>query len=378
MSKNIDVDVLVIGAGIAGASIAAALSSERRVAVIDREAQAGYHSTGRSAASFLENYGSAAVRALARASRSFFVEPDEGFSEYPLAKARPTLMIARSDQNDALDAYLLADDVAANVLEIDGKEARKLVPILNPESCHRATFEESCMDLDVNQLLQAYLRQARQRGAQLFYKAQAVRIERAGQDWRVDIDGASIRAGIVVNAAGAWADEVADLVGLPAIGLSPLRRSACTVPAPGGMNIDEWPLTINIDEEFYFKPDAGTLLLSSADATLSAPCDAAPEEIDIAMAIARVEEATSLTVSRPISRWAGLRTFTPDKTPAIGFDANIPSFFWLAGQGGYGVLTAPAAAAVAASLILGRPLPDRYAIAADYVDCLSPGRFSLS
>lgn len=376
MAKTVQADVLIIGGGIAGISLASALSGYCRVVVVDMEGHAGYHATGRSAASYFESYGNAAVRALTRASKSFFIRPPDGFTEQPLARMRPTMVIARDDQCATMDAYLADDDVAANVSEISTQAAQRFVPILQPESCRRATLEQSCMDLDVNQLLQSFLRKAKGSGASLMLKEEVQRIERHCGDWLVSTRSMTWQASIVVNAAGAWADEVAVRAGVRPIGIRPLRRSACIVPSPANHVIDDWPLTMNVAEEFYFKPDAGALLLSSADEEPSAPCDAAPEEMEIATAIDRVQQATALTVSRVISRWAGLRSFTSDKTPAIGFADDAENFFWLAGQGGYGVQSSPAASELAASLILDKPLPEWLARAGVIPGVVSPSRFA--
>ena len=369
-------DVVVVGGGIAGASAAACLAEHLRVVVLEREAQPGYHATGRSAALFSEIYGGPAVRALSRASRAFFRAPPAGFAESPLATDRGSLFVAREDQTAELDAFVAQPDVARMVRRVSPDEARTLVPILRPGYVAAAAYEREAADLDVHGLHHGYLRLLRARGGEVRTNADVVAIERAGELLRVRTVDAAFEAPVVVNAAGAWADEIAIMAGAAPLGLSPRRRTALTVDAPDGYALAAAPMTIDIDETFYFKPDAGRLLLSPADETTTPPCDAKPDDLDVATAVDRVEKATILEVRRIASKWAGLRTFAPDRAPVVGFDASVPGFFWLAGQGGYGIQTAPAIARLVAALVRRQPVPGDVADAGLRLAEVSPARFA--
>jgi D-arginine dehydrogenase len=364
-------DVVVIGAGIAGASVAAELARTHRVAIVEREALPGYHSTGRSAALFSEIYGNSVVRALSRASRSFFYSPPAGFSETPLVKPRGALYIARADQTARLEQFAANPDVHASISRITPGEARRACPILRPEYVHAALLEADAADVDVDALHQGYLRAFRAAGGTLITDTEVQRLSHAFGAWCIGTPDAAYSARVVVNAAGAWADTIAATAGGTLLGIQPCRRTAVLVEPPAGVSPDTWPMVIDVEETFYIKPDAGLLLISPADETPVAPCDVQPEELDVAIAIDRVEQATTLKVSRIRKRWAGLRSFAPDRSPVIGFDTALPHFFWLAGQGGYGIQTAPAAARLAAALLRGDSIP---ANGMD-VSQLSPRRF---
>lgn len=370
-------DVVVIGAGIAGASLAALLARQCRVAVLERESHAGYHATGRSAALFSTIYGNAAVRALSRASRGFLFAPPAGFSDAPLVQPRGTLYIARADQLQALQAYAALPDVATAVRALAADEALRLSPLLRPGYAQAALLEADAVDIDVHALHQGYLRRLRQAGGVLHLACAVSALTRQQDDWSISAGGREFRAGVVVNAAGAWADATAVLAGTVPAGVQPLRRTALLVDAPAQIDTAAAPLTIDIDEQFYFKPDAGRVLLSPADETPSVPCDAVPEDWDVAVAVDRIEQATQLDVRRLVRSWAGLRSFAPDRTPVVGFDRNAAGFFWLAGQGGYGLQTAPALAALAAAQILGQPVPDDLLAAGVDATALDPQRPAL-
>ena len=350
-------DVIVIGAGMAGASVAAELAPHCRVIVIEAEDQPGRHSTGRSAAMFFESYGNETVRALTRASRAFLEHPPDGFASFPLLRPRAALIVAETAQLARLHALTAAPDSAPTLRLVDADFACSRCPILRRERLAAAVLDESGHDMDVAAIHQGYLRGARRAGASLVLDARDLRIER-GADWRLHTRAGEFHAPVVVNAAGAWADVVAALAGVRTVGLQPKRRSVAMLPAPIGMTIDDWPMVIGVDEDFYFKPDAGQLLLSPANADPSPPCDAAPDELDIAIAVDRFERATTLPVTRVLRRWAGLRSFVADHSPVTGFAGEADGFFWLAGQGGYGIQMAPALARVAAAQILRRPIPD--------------------
>ena len=351
-------DYLVAGSGIAGASIACELAASASVLVIEREESHGYHATGRSAAMFIESYGNAWVRRLTGASRGFFDAPPDGFCSHPLLKRRGCLTVALRDQRSALDA--VAADIGATgseMREISGEEARAVVPILRPDLV-AAIFEPDSCDIDTHSLHAGYLRLARARGAELQLNAGVERIERRPAGWRVTLTGGdTAEARVIVNAAGAWADQVAELAGASPLGLAPRRRTVILIDPPAGLAIETWPTVIDVDEQFYFKPGSGRLLASPADETPSAPGDAAPEELDIAVCVDRLQTATTLSISHVRRSWAGLRTFAPDRTPVFGYDPDSAGFFWFAGQGGYGMQTAPAAARLAAALALEREIP---------------------
>ncbi len=368
-------DIAIIGAGIAGAAAAYFISSRAKVIVLEQESQPGYHSTGRSAALFTETYGIASTRAMTAASRSFLQSPPAGFAEQPLLKPRGVVMIGAAGDREDMDAQVRAFQVhAPRVRSITPEEAVSLVPVLKRDNVACALIEPDAMDIDTHALHSSYLRGARANGAEIRTNARVERMERRDAAWRLETAAGVVEAATVLNAAGAWGDEVAALAGLPPLGLVPKRRTAMTIDVPPEIAIDAWPMVVDFRETFYFKPDAGRLLLSPADETPSAPCDAQPEEFDIALAVDRFETATTLSVKRIVSRWAGLRVFAPDKALVAGFDPAAENFFWLAGQGGYGIQTSAAMARIAAGLILDRAIPPDIAAFGLTPQALSPGR----
>ena len=352
--------MLIIGAGIAGASLAWRLArAGRPVVLIEREPQPGMHSTGRSAAMFMESYGPPGVRALTRASRDFYLHPPAGFAEAPLLSPRHALFVATAGQQAAL-ARMQADLAASGttMVLLNSELLAQAAPALKPDLFQNALLDEQGYDMDVHALLQGFLRGARQAGARLLTGVWPLRAAHDGQRWRVALsDGNELVAHTVVNAAGAWADELAALFGAAPIGLQPRRRSAFTFRAPEGVDIGGWPMVADVDEAWYFKPDAGQLLGSPANADPVPPHDVQPEEFDIALGIHLIQEATNLRIERPTATWAGLRSFVADGDLVIGFDDACPGFFWLAAQGGYGIQSAAGASLLAASLIAGQPLP---------------------
>jgi len=355
-----DDSVLIICAGIAGASLAWRLArAGRPVVLIEREPQPGMHSTGRSAAMFMESYGPPGVRALTRASRDFYQHPPAGFAEAPLLSPRHALFVATAGQQAALgrmQADLAASGTTMTLL--NSELLAQAAPALKPDLFQNALLDEQGYDMDVHALLQGFLRGARQAGARLLTGVQPLRAAHDGQRWRVALsDGTDLLASTVVNAAGAWADELAALFGAAPIGLQPCRRSAFTFRAPEGADIGGWPMVADVDEAWYFKPDAGQLLGSPANADPVPPHDVQPEEFDIALGIHLIQEATTLHIERPTATWAGLRSFVADGDLVIGLDDACPGFFWLAAQGGYGIQSAAGASLLAASLIAGQPLP---------------------
>lgn len=344
-------DILVIGGGIAGASIAAHLSENSDVHVLEMEDQPGYHSTGRSAALFSETYGNATIRALSRESRSFLFAPPLDFCSVPLVRPRSVLIIAQSMQRAAFDAFVRQE--AATV--ISPREAYLLCPALRTEKLIGGVVDRTTADIEVHELHHGYLRMLKRRGGSLTTDAKVTGIIREPEGWVVHTVRGSYRAEIVVNAAGAWAGELGRMAGGQNIGLQPRKRTAALIEVAQHVDADEWPMILDVEEQFYLKPDAGLLLLSPADETLVSPSDAQADEMDLAVAIDRLQQATTLEVRRVRSKWAGLRSFVPDRSPVVGFDRKQPGLFWMAALGGYGLQTAPALSALAARLVLHQP-----------------------
>lgn len=368
-------DVLIVGAGIAGASAAFELAAFASVIVLERESRCGYHSTGRSAASFTENYGNETVRRLAMASRAFLESPPNGFCEQVLLKKRGTLTIGRADQRDELARKLdIARALVPSIEPLEAAAAISRVPVLRREYVAGAFLEPGACELDVDALHQGYLRGARRRGARIALDAGVESIERVRGLWSVRTNAGSFRASLLVNAAGAWADELARLAGVAPVGLTPRKRTAFHVPAPPGVQVRGWPMVDDVGDEFYFKPDAGQLFVSPADASPSAPADVYPDDLDVATGVERLERATTLEVGRVARAWAGLRTFAADSTPVVGPDRTVDGFHWLAGQGGYGIKTSPALSRACAALIRGGRLPDDLLDRGIRAEVLSPDR----
>jgi D-arginine dehydrogenase len=373
-------DVLIIGAGMAGASAAYFLAAQRRVILLERETQPGYHATGRSAAMYSETYGNATVRAITSASRPFYFDPPPGFSDYPLIAARGSLIVgAAADEASLRAVWQDMRQLVPNVQWWTQAAILQRVPVLRPEMAHCGVFEPDAMDMDVHAIHQGFLRGAKAAGAQLVCGAGVQRIQReTGGGWRVDTAAGRFTAPIVVNAAGAWCDELARMAGVAPVGLVPKRRTAFTSEAPAGCDISAWPLVIDALESFYFKPDAGVLLLSPANEDPVTPQDVQPEELDIAIAVDRIEAATTLRIRQVRRKWAGLRSFVADKTPVVGFAPDVPGFFWLAGQGGYGIQTAPAMGRLTAALVQGLPVPTDLVELGVQSEAMSAGRFRTS
>lgn len=347
-------DYVVIGGGIAGASFAARVAEQASVLVLEQEIAPGYHATGRSAALLTSLIGDPIIGSITRASRAFLDQAPAGFSALPLLQSRGVLHIASTTSPTIEALFAQSPDLEA----ISPEDALDRVPVLRPESARHAYFEAGACDIDVDALYRGYIRQAQASGAQFINKAEVQQLEPCSGGWRIRSGAGEFLAAIVVNAAGAWADEVAKLAGAQTCGLRPLRRTAILIDPPDGVDIAAWPAVIEMNEAYYFKPDAGCLLVSPADESPSLPCDAQPEEWDIAVAADRMETATKIVIKRVVRSWAGLRSFAPDRLPVVGFDPDVDRFFWLAGQGGYGVQTSPALSAFAAALALGQPLGD--------------------
>jgi D-arginine dehydrogenase len=364
-------DILVIGGGIAGLSAAAALSRHARVTVLEAEDQVGFHSSGRSATMVHYALGDRLVRALTLASRAFFDDPPEGFSDVPLGHRVPVLVHARDDEREALDRLDAEISLFAELERLDAAGVHALCPLLKDDARH-GIADLGAMRLDPHALLQGNLRQLKRAGGELHTGARVAAIARDGGNWTVTSEkGERFSAPILVNAAGSWADQVAILAGAAPLGLEPKRRTIITFDAPAGADLDHLPFTKTIGDELYFAAESGRLFASPMDEVPSDPCDAQPDEYEVALAAYRMEERTTVQVRQIHSKWAGLRTFTPDKHPAVGFAPDSEGFFWLAGQGGFGLQTSPAVAAIVESLIAGTewPAPD---VAREE---LFPGRF---
>jgi D-arginine dehydrogenase len=370
-------DFIVIGAGIAGASVAYELSRAARVCVIEGEGRPGMHATGRSAALFAPSYGGREIRALTRASRAFFDAPPSGFSAHALLKHRGCLYIARADQRERLRQMVAAIHASGgHVAHVSASEARARVPLLRPDYLAAAAFDSDATDIDVNALHEGFLRAARLSGSRIITGVWAREIHREQGVWALDLAGERLSAPVLINSAGAWADEVASACGARPVGLKPLRRTALVVDPPSDVDVSGWPAVIDADEQFYFKPEAGKLLLSPADETPDRPGDAHPQDLDVAVGVDRVEAALAIEVRRVAHSWAGLRTFSADRVPVLGFDPEVPGFFWCAGQGGYGIQSSPAMARAAAALVRNEPLPPDVAAEGLAAADLSPARFA--
>ena len=370
-------DLIILGAGMAGASLAAELAPHRKVLVLEMEDQPGRHATGRSAAMFFESYGNPTVRALTRASRAFLEHPPAGFADAALMTPRAALIVANAEGLGRLEAMINGADAAPSMRQISAAEALQRVPILRPDWLAGAVLDESGCDMEVAAIHQGYLRVARRAGARMVLGAAEVQLERKAGQWCVRGRAGEFSAPVLVNATGAWADAVARQAGIPTVGLQPKRRTAITIAAPTGHDSRGWPMTIDVDESVYFKPDAGQMLLSPANEDAMEPCDVAPEELDIAIAVDRFETLTTETVKRISHRWAGLRSFVADKSPVAGFDPRAEGFFWLAGQGGYGIQMAPALARAAAALVMGRAWPADIAAQGVAPEDIAPDRRAL-
>ena len=367
-------DYLVIGGGIAGASVGYWLAQRGRVILLERESQPGYHATGRSAAQYIASYGTPQVQALTRASRDFFERPPPYFCEAPILTPRDTLLIGAPGQEHQLDAaWHNVQAAGLGGRRLDAHAACAIVPALRREAVCGGVLLSDAFDMDVSTLHQGYLNGMKRHGGQIVTNAEVTSLRYANEIWQVVADGITYRAPVVINAAGAWCDIVAAMAGVPPIDIIPRRRSAFTFKAPEGMLVHDWPMVMTVDETCYFKPDAGMLLGSPANADETKPQDLQPEEFDIAMGMHQIETLTTLSV-RPAHTWAGLRSFVADGDLVGGFDPEAVGFFWLAAQGGYGIQTSAAMGEACAALAAGEPLPKRIAEFGLTASMLSPAR----
>ncbi len=340
-------DVVVIGAGIAGASVSAALASHRRVLLLEREERPGMHSTGRSAAMFHLTYGGPRVQPLSAASLKLFNELDPEFWPNPVLSPRGMIMIAGDAGEEALVKHI--EDSSGALQPITPDEAKRRFPLLRGEALLAAAFDEAGQDIDVDALHQGYLRRFASLGGTLSCKAAPAAIARTGTNWSLEIGGHRVETPLIINASGAWGDQIAQAAGIEPIGLQPKLRTAALIDAPEGSN--GWPMLIDSLETFYVKPDAGRFILSPADETNVEPHDAASDDYALAEGAERMAGFIEWEVRRKPVAWAGLRTFSPDRVPVIGFDPANEGFFWLTGQGGFGVQSAPGTAALAAHIL---------------------------
>jgi D-arginine dehydrogenase len=346
-------DCIIVGAGIAGASLGAYLAAEKTVLILDMEERPGYHTTGRSAARYEPHYGPSAFVAFSKASGSFYRDPPQGFTDVPLLSERPCLVIAPDVQQETATQFLSADD---SVTELGEPEALSLMPILRKGIAKRFYLDTQSGDLDVDLVHRGYLRMFKSRGGESVMNAEVIGLKRVQGQWQIKTKAGDFSCETVVNAAGAWGDVLAERAGLRTLGLIPKRRSIGVAPVDRS-DLMNWPMLTDVGETFYVKPQSGKLLVSSADATPVDPHDAYADDEAIATGIDRLMQATTLEINRIEHSWGGLRTFTPDKNPAIGFDPSTEGFFWLVGQGGYGIQSAPAVSEVAAAMVLGKPVP---------------------
>ncbi|MEO4049074.1 FAD-binding oxidoreductase [Pseudomonas sp. CAU 1711] len=368
-------DYLIIGAGIAGTSTGYFLAPHGKTLLLEREAQPGYHSTGRSAALYTLAYGTPQVRALTAASRAFFDNPPAGFNAHSLLGPRGELVVDFSgNPSELLRQYESGRASVPEMRLLSADEACALVPVLRRDRVHGAMFDPSAVDIDTDALHQGFLRGIRQHGGEIHCGQEATAIRRVAGLWQVECGAQRYQAPVLIDAAGAWCDEIAALAGVAPIGLTPRRRAAFTFLPPEGVDSHAWPCVVDLDEAFYFKPDAGQLLGSPANADPVAPHDVQPEELDIAMGIYQIEEHTTLSIRRPQHTWAGLRSFVADGGLVGGYARDAEGFFWVAAQGGYGIQTSAAMGEACAALIRGLPLPAPIAAFGLSEAMLSPSR----
>ena len=374
-----EVDFAIVGAGIAGVSAAYHLAPKARVVILEREHVPAYHTTGRSAALHSETYGSAEIRAITVASGRFYRKPPTGFADHALLTPRGALIAGRAGQQADMQKNAAEFScLVPSVRWLDPVEVLHRQPLLKAEAAAGgAIFEPEADDMDVAAIHGGFLKGARAAGGVLRLNAEVVGLERRDGRWTIDLrDGETLAASSIVNASGAWADVVAGLAGAKPVGLVPKRRTAFTFDSPSGLDLVRMPMVIDFDESWYIKPEVGQFLGSLADETPSPPCDAQPEEIDVATAVDRIETATTLEIRRIKNKWAGLRSFVADKNLVVGYDPQVAGFFWLAGQGGYGIQTGEAAGRLAASLALGKGMPTDIAELGVREAALSPTRFT--
>lgn len=374
-SPNKTADFIVIGAGIAAVSAGYWLSQRGRVILLEREAHPGYHSTGRSAALFMESYGTPQVRGLTMASRAFLQSPPAGFATHPLVSPRGAMFVASPGQEQQLQAHTqVLQSVTPDARVLDTRDVLRIVPVFRPELVIGGVLEPDAFDMDVHAIHQGFLSGIRGQNGHVICNAGVTAMQHSHGVWHVTAGDTTYQAPVVLNAAGAWAGQVGRLAGAMDIGLQPRRRAAFIFAPPEGVSTRDWPLTVGVDEDWYFKPDAGMLLGSPANEDPVEPQDVQPEEMDIAMGIHRIEAMTTMQIRRPTRTWAGLRSFVADGDLIGGFDPECEGFFWVAAQGGYGIQTSPAMGRACAALAAGESLPADIAAFGLTAGMLAPGR----
>ena len=370
MTKINQADILIIGAGIAGAGLAAMVANHKKVIILEAEDHPGYHSTGRSAAVLIQNYGNKTIRQLTRLSRPYLDKPPQSVCDHSLLHRRGCLFV-ETDEKGVYLAELLNN--AEGLTEITKKEALELIPVLRPDKFYQAAYEPAAADIDVAALHQGWLKMGKKQGAELNVNARVIHIYKKCNDWCLETDSACYRAPVIVNAAGAWADNIALMAGISSIGITPKRRTIAVLPEPELHDVRRWPMFGNINDTWYGKPDGGRLLVSPADADPVEAQDIHLDDMVLAEGLYRFEQAVDFPVTRVERSWAGLRCFASDETPVVGFAPGCEGFFWLAGQGGYGIQTAPALSQLASTLVR-KEMPES-AFSVDLIAALSPARF---
>ena len=372
-------DFAVIGAGIAGASAAFRLAEYGTVLLLEGESAPGYHTTGRSAALFSERYRNPLIRGLAQASGELLRNPPPGFGDAGLLTDRGLMIVGTASQHEAVRNQFTDEQMRTGIAEeLSVAEACELCPVLRPDYLGSARLVPQAKDIDVNALHQGFLRGLAHAGGQLVCNARVQGLTHSGGVWRIETPAGDFQAGVIVNAAGAWADQVGSLAGARPLGLKPKRRTCITFDPPANLaaGVPEWPMVMDAEENFYFKPEAGRILASPGDETDTPPTEAQPEELDVAIAVDRVQTATNLSVQRITHRWAGLRSFLPDKMPVAGLDPAVEGFIWLAGLGGFGIMTSEALGRAAAAAATGSALPADLTAAGIDPSALSPARIT--
>lgn len=369
-------DVLVIGGGIAGVSIAYELAADRSVCILEMEPALATHTTGRSAATFIESLGGPQIRGLTKSSRAFYEDPPEPFAG-PLVSSLPLLLIGRPGHSETLRAMHAEISVLTPELKIvDEQQIRELNPLLRPGFADLALLEPGAMEIDTHAVHQGYVKGFRQRGGDVRTTAKLVSAVRRNGVWVLDAAGETYQAPVIVNAAGAWVDEVARAADAHPIGIRPLLRTIFVVSAPDGLRTSGLPMTADVEETFYIKPEGAQLLCSPADETPMPPSDAKPDQLTIARGLDTINEATVLGARHVRSSWAGLRSFAPDRQPVVGFDLQAEGFFWFAGQGGFGLQTAPALSRLGAAVLRGAGVTEDSLGMGVSAEQMSAGRFT--
>lgn len=345
-------DIIIIGAGIAGISLAAQLSPHKRVIVLERESQPGYHATGRSAAVYLPTHGPKIILNLIRASGDFFHKPSQELFPQPLLSPRSVMVIAKPEDTDHVEQAR-----KDGMVDISLKEAQEKLPALDARVYPQALIDNEAFDIDVDLLLQGLKKKIKQNGGKIITNAEVTSISQTKKIWQIQTTGDAFTAPIIVNASGAWADEVADMAGLGKLSIQPKRRSAALIDVSSRWDVTNWPFVVGAGDTFYFRPMGGKLMVSPADQTNCEPHDAWADDMAVAQGLALFQQATGFEITHVEHTWAGLRTFAPDGNPVVGYDPRTAGFFWLAGQGGYGIETSPAIARIAHALIDKTDIP---------------------